>query len=761
MGLGGLSFVKQLLGTLFVNSVVTDIESVRKETHVVVEDMSIVINNIAPYAYSIQHLKQEIRKHIPRTYKKFPKCTHFVSLIDDSGKTPKAKKPTQKNREARAHLEEHHIKILGDFIYPSKHGHSQEAETSLLERAFEKDLKVENDKRKKQGKSKMSAFTMYINRALRTRKLKGDMSHMFTRELLLTPASEFVWEGGEREYVVDGAVWANSEETTIRNNRFAYTDEEAFEGESDLDTKMVNQYDPKKCFEYGTCTISTNETGKPKLWDHDTRPGIGEADVKIVSWLRFMTPLMDEVKENDPEKKKRNLWVSCSDTDLIIILLLWVRELIDPITKEFKHNLYLDCTSRKKSKTAEKLLEKEEQAIHKKYKHLDHSWNPIVEVYDICKLWTTINKLFLTCFPGISNPVEVFCLLIICAGTDFVVKPPHLGMGALWNAFCVGGYSFLSRALMVPAEGTTDIHVETLIRNEKRPMGYSEKHIIEFYRFAYYVLVVGKRKELGILDNSDFSQKEVLEGIEARLKALRSAKMEITKREKSLKRIQTRFSFHQNLLDVVQSDAVWMSMGKKRKRSDEENDLEDQLQEERMAIIQDKKAIDIAKTTIDTIKRELLTVEEQIKISGDRWKEKLKDYDKYRWEGKEDLLSKMHMPRTRKRIKTLDFEQENIQCIYNIKRDLLVERKKGKPPRACDMVPPHDDHKLRACARTIIWNMDYWIRSAILGLSYKDISLAKHSDGDDLPIFGWSQEEQWDKTAVVYTEDVSSSIMEQ
>src|SRR6056297_1594307 len=431
MGLGGLTFVKNLLPTLFSECVITDIERVREDVSVVVEDMSIIINNIAPNAYSIQNLKSEIQNHIPRTYRKFPKCTHLISLIDDAGKTPKAKKPTQKNREARPHLEETHVSGLSELAFLSKHGYSAEFEDSLLQQVFKKDLDIENDKRKSRGKSKQKPFNMYINRVLGTRSLKSDVAHVFTRELLNTPSSVFNYGGFSREFVVDGAVWtSNPDGDDQRYNRFDFCPdpEENFEGESDLNVKLITQYDPTKSFTYGTSTISINETGKPKLWDSKTRPGIGEADVKIVSWLRFMVPMMDSLKQTDPEQKKKTLWVSCSDTDLIVILLLWVRELIDPETGDFKHNLYLDCTSRKKSKTAEKMLDKDEQEIHKKYKHIDQSWTPIVEVYDICKLWVCINRVFLEAFPGINNPVEVFCLLIICAGTDFVVKPPHLGM---------------------------------------------------------------------------------------------------------------------------------------------------------------------------------------------------------------------------------------------------------------------------------------------------------------------------------------------
>src|SRR6056297_796080 len=488
MGLGGLTFIKNLLATLFSDAMVTDINQVRKEVSVVVEDMSIIINNIAPRAYSMANLKSEIQKHIPRTYRKFPKCAYFISLIDDSGKTPKAKKPTQKNRESRPHLEGNHIDILGDYAYLSNHGYSPDSEKRLLERALEKNLSIENAKRKKAGKGKIHPFTMYINRVLGTRSMKADVAHVFTRELLRTPVSAFSDANVIREFVVDGAVWVSETEgETSRNNRFnlVFDPDENFEGESDLDILLVNDYKPEKCFEYGTCAIGMNETGKPKLWDKETRPGIGEADIKIVSWLRYVVTIMDQEKRDDPEHKKRNLWVSCSDTDLIVILLLWAREMIDPHTGEFKHNLYLDCTSRKKSKTAEKMLEKEEQEIHKKYNHLDNSWTPIVEVYDICLLWTLINRLFLESFPGITNPVEVFCLLVISAGTDFVCKPPHLGMGTLWKSFCAGGYTMLSNAIVFPTDKEKTLDLARFLDNTKRPMAFREEHIIEFYNFSY------------------------------------------------------------------------------------------------------------------------------------------------------------------------------------------------------------------------------------------------------------------------------------
>lgn len=178
--------------------------------------------------------------------------------------------------------------------------------------------------------------------------------------------------------------------------------------------------------------------------------GIGEADIKIL-------------KDVEHNNHKYN-WVVVDDSDLIPILLLSVRSLIDKDTCEFGHDtrLILDM-DRNQSVNNNGLYNQQSSSV-----------------IDIIDLWKGILEYFNQNFPNVAFPIETFCMILILNGTDHFSGFPWLSPNALWTkAFSTGGHYIMERAI------TTDKKFGIPTIESPRIINFDEDAIMKFIRYAY------------------------------------------------------------------------------------------------------------------------------------------------------------------------------------------------------------------------------------------------------------------------------------
>lgn len=215
--------------------------------------------------------------------------------------------------------------------------------------------------------------------------------------------------------------------------------------------------------EASRCWILIDGGGVRRLNEMDGSYIIGEADLKIPHYARLFAG--------------SSIFVVCHDTDLLPILLMTVKDWI-PKRGQCPGKLVLDMTTPSDVKKRP----------------------PLPGVVDIIALWRVIHEWFRWDFREIRNPVEVFCLMIILMGTDYLQNPPMLGPATLWKAFSEKKlYKHLARSV------ATDGHMGSAL-----PLHFLEND---------GVVVVGSTKEFasgsdggggGYYNNNNENREEVV-----------------------------------------------------------------------------------------------------------------------------------------------------------------------------------------------------------------------------------------------------------
>lgn len=755
MGLGGIAEVKKLIPEWFPTAKLTpeQIGAARRAVGVVVEDLSVKINNIGTVAHNIRRLKSDVQKHAPRTFAKFPRCSVLVSLVDDSKHTPAAKVPEQKSRARRPHLEGGDLAELGRLSYVSQHGLDVGAEEAVLTNVLGDRVRVSA-----KGKPRGTVFHAFMGLLLGTRSRKVDTAHFFTREMLRSPPETFSLFGVPRTLVIDGAVWPpNGRRWRLQSG-----------DEADVDLRDALLYDCTRSGEYDTCALEMDQQGTRRIAP-GARPLRGEADIKIVAWLREHVPLLEAqaAVAADRGEDPPALWVDCVDTDLIPILLLWARELIDPATGRMRFRLLLDCTSRKSAKGKEKNLSDEEKALLQQYPALDHEWVPSVEVYDITELWRQLHTTFQRVFPGIAFPVETFCLLLMMGGTDFVEKPRDLGMGTLWKAFCAGGYALLSRAVVIPSE----LAPARPAPNDRRPVGIIEAHLKEFYRYAYTIRLISNRVKLGLVDPATQTKRAAaLLRLHEKLKRMDRARRAVAAQARKIQALEDRIGFNGTILHLIDAqlrkeeeaeafialssdddegdggalmdlaapvalplDAAGAQNGRPVKDEDAPKP------DPRIAVSVEERMRRIA-TQLDGMRRDMEVLRRGV---VDAWS--LDDPPVLAVDATAAEVREHHywsMRTSLRAMRRATSSHRDIHAAYSAKRAAAAEdaAKRNKAPSRVSQVHPFDQDELDVCCRTVVWNFHYWYHVPGAGPDAADISTALDADG--VPECGW----RWGET---------------
>lgn len=309
----------------------------------------------------------------------------YVVLFDEKAFVPSAKTPTQLQR------------MVSSNTVPLN---AEEIETFV---PGVSDLSAKANKSAKPGE--------YLNRAWLTSAVRPRIISFITNAFC---SLDYVDAVRERRIVIDGAkidLLINNE--LLRSRRVDH-----IKG----DIAMNRHLEPRVQYECELVipTKAQNLIGLERqdgtgfkhctFYQSDT---IGESDLKIEYHISRLLP-------------HGNVFISSCDSDMIAILLLNMKDWIDPRTGMIPHSIYLDntppgCDTAKSS------------------------------YIDVVLLWSSILVYFEQNHPKVLHPIETFVVLMILSGSDFVLPFKQISPQRIWDAFCHGGEDILFQASLKPS----------------------------------------------------------------------------------------------------------------------------------------------------------------------------------------------------------------------------------------------------------------------------------------------------------------------
>jgi len=211
----------------------------------------------------------------------------------------------------------------------------------------------------------------------------------------------------------------------------------------------------------------------------------GEGDFKIPDGIAMMP-------------RGSVVFVRSCDTDMIPILLMQMRRLIDDDTQSLRYTIYIDTNGAIRDSSKER---------------------PILNV---TQLWREVMRTFICNFPWARHPIETFATVMLLTGSDYlktVVRDPEtraeklsmglpqIGPAAVWSAFC----SLQGRAILFP-DGMEDsppvivdaVHGDTA---ERIAIGIDERRWGRFIAFMYHRKIYGASK--AVATNGEYSLNSV------------------------------------------------------------------------------------------------------------------------------------------------------------------------------------------------------------------------------------------------------------
>lgn len=410
-----------------------------------VADFEVVIEDIMLKRFRGANSKMELEliwsTYADDVFKEFPNATEFIVLFDeDHNLIPKAKWPEQKDR-SRAYkgLTEEHFKDyraggLGNAVYLC---HPDSTKNAIFERVFGKPLlSLVDEEQQQSSKEPATPFQTFLSLYHNTPKLRKDFIS-FVSQCMSEPHDP-------TQPTFDGPGCK-----TVRIDRGFFNDErkeilvEYQRGERRMITLEPEAYIP------------------------------GESDLKLGQYLR--------------EHKGKGVWIRCADMDVLPIVLLSMKDLIDKRTGNVEGQVFVDLTPLNQYTTS---------AVRQR--------TNIKQVVDMVALWKMIHRQMKALYAIDHYPVETLCAFMILCGTDFVRKPPKLAMGTLWPAFASGGHVFLSSCIRTDAifgEEKWQPHNQT-----DRYLSLDEVSLLNFYRYAYTFMK--NKKALMAVSPSAFCTRE-------------------------------------------------------------------------------------------------------------------------------------------------------------------------------------------------------------------------------------------------------------
>lgn len=376
------------------------------------DGIQVLIEDIMLARFRTANSKGDLRKiwsnYPADIFERFPDATEVVALFDENrSMVPKAKRPEQKNRLRKSQgLTEQELKELGNAKYLC---HSDSYKEEIFQRVFGAPQHLgPNDP------EPPTPFRQFMAKYPHTPSLKQDFLTFLSRCMTNPPVESRLYFTPGKTLTIDRAL-IDGEKVGVVIEHDGYTN--VFEGNGGDGSSYIP----------------------------------GEGDLKLSAHLR--------------KYKGKGIWIRMADMDVLPIVLMAMKDMIDKETGEIEGKIFVDLTPL--------ALKSDSYDRQKKYDR---------QVVDMVALWKAIYLKMKRSFSIQSQPVETLCAFMILCGTDFVVKPPCLGMPTLWGAFEKGGHVLLSQCFHAD---NTVCETDWQSKRIERWMTIDEEAILQFYRYAY------------------------------------------------------------------------------------------------------------------------------------------------------------------------------------------------------------------------------------------------------------------------------------
>lgn len=430
MGLLGRTWWKKHLKELFPECWHNDIED-KSSIKLYMEDMMITAHNIINMSNSLDDVKSKWCNIIENRLNRFPNVDTFIAMFDVEENVPLSKGPEREARK-KNRFTYNDIDQLGNNAFLCfKHHDSSDP---IYAKLFREEANLKHT----------VPYHVYLQKHISTEAFRRDMVQYATRCLNSTQSIANVIN--KTTIYIDGGV---------RNMDDIF---EEYVEDLTLESTKNREY-----------MIKHDRTGVNMISPCEVHNHVpGESDLKII--------------RNILEHLGKDMWITCCDTDCIPILLLWMHKFIDPKTKKFPNRIYLDLFSKYSIRYVHDGIKTQKQ------RYTIQNTN---EVLDVTMLWRSIIKWMKQHHKSTKNPIEVFCLLMVLGGTDYVDKPIDITHQKIWETFVNGGSEILAQAISIntdPDSKKCDYQLRLCeFSTNNICVNISEKDIADFIKLMYCV----------------------------------------------------------------------------------------------------------------------------------------------------------------------------------------------------------------------------------------------------------------------------------
>ncbi len=527
MGLKESTWVKDWLLLLTGMDVILPLKDAiieARKARFVVEDGSVALYRNANGNKSYNDMRKSADIYYRGLVEKHRNSEIIIVTSDDFSKVSLAKKPTQKSRDASSSpFTDEELEMLGDDAFlsfaMSKYSSSGfEKVEKLFSELQEKYLSEQREnnarksstnptaklKKRTSGKVKLpnelkDFFPWYVKKALATRALKRDVAfHLYvlmmdahndhTMNVIGTEETPFLYD--DQRMILDGLPFtprlnaAAISPTRLSDNLLSGEYEEhqvegAYKSSENpvkiSDTFMRKYYVAKENTGHHTAMVSLSRQGI-HLLPHTWRTVLGEADHKLVSWMRRMVA---EIRDNPGTSDEvPTIFITTVDTDAIPMLLEALDIIYDGDEKNIDFRLLVDLTppanpyvcspiyddicnfifpsslrisgnSDRSPMDIEEYLSMRDSEYSELFKgYTLGKENLLWQVFDLTLVWKRLRNVFeRDIMPGARHPFQVFSQMMIIAGTDFVQPVLDCKTRDIMNVVGMGGYMFLDKGI--------------------------------------------------------------------------------------------------------------------------------------------------------------------------------------------------------------------------------------------------------------------------------------------------------------------------
>jgi hypothetical protein len=527
-------------------------ESTRDDVTFVISDFLLDVHRIASNPQlTYERLVNGIQGNVLNFVRAFPNIHTIIILLDESRYVPLGKVPTQDRRKKPLTPSER-SKILDGGVISKMDPNLQES----IDAIYSKESSVRDGKN--------TAFSVFFERYVRTRELRKDLV-VFITKCLMNLVSTGKISSTVRLYI-DGM----SVSTYYSSPDHIFSAKEDEDGtplvkrrRSLSAVETINRHKHEDDGHLSVCklTWTSSDYGLSLTKDHPShsnnngsnrtfaegddsekqvkplwlpveagdseifmqykgpheRKNMGESDIKISYYVRRIAETLAYMnKRESPEDAAGcTCLVSSSDTDIIVILLLCMKEIPSSVSHCF--DVFLDTQVGGSSKQVilihDPNVEKELISREGSSGVFSHALGRIVwkdegeyltNVANIQALYRGINHYFRELHPAVENAVETLCLFLLLSGSDYVDSLPGIGFEKLRTTFDLGGYLFLSEAISIRSISQSDQVEEISSRGgrtvssiKKLSLDLNEARIKSFLNLVYrYALGIGPLKEI-------------------------------------------------------------------------------------------------------------------------------------------------------------------------------------------------------------------------------------------------------------------------